>query len=112
MAETTAERFAEPTEVSDAQVAFPATLDGLLPPWDEVPEEFRRGYYGGHEWCDAAAHWFYKGLEKAPTFKAGIDPSTALRHLKCCLGSFEPKHEHKIAGVGYLLSLWCKKPPA
>jgi hypothetical protein len=27
-------------------------------------------------------------------------------HLKAIMGSFQPKHEHKTAGVAYLMSLW------
>jgi hypothetical protein len=35
----------------------------------------------------------------------------AFRALQACLGSFAPKHEHKIAGVAYLLSEWCEPAP-
>jgi len=40
------------------------------------------------------------------TVNPKIDSQLAWRHIMTCLKSFEPKHEHKMAGVGYLLSLW------
>jgi hypothetical protein len=41
--------------------------------------------------------------------KEGIDRSVAMRHLKCIMSSWEPQHEHKTAGVAYLMSLWFEK---
>ena len=38
-----------------------------------------------------------------------IDPEAVNRHTRACLRSFEPRHEHKIAGVAYLLSLWFRE---
>jgi len=40
------------------------------------------------------------------TPKDGVDVKKAMRALKAALGSFEPKHEHKMAAVGYMLSQW------
>lgn len=53
--------WSKPTEISDVQLAFPASVIGT---------------------------------------------QKVHRHISACLGSYEPKHEHKIAGVAYLLSLW------
>jgi hypothetical protein len=50
---------------------------------------------------------FYRGGELPPE-KDGIDRRAAFRHISACLGSYDPSHEHKIAGVGYLISLWFK----
>ena len=40
--------------------------------------------------------------------KEEFDKNEVWRHLKACMGSFQPAHEHKVAGVGYLMSLWLK----
>lgn len=49
---------------------------------------------------------------KLPKTKDGIDPAKAKRHLMAVLGSFEPKHEHKEAGAGWLMSMWYESPKA
>lgn len=95
-----------PVEISDVLLAFPAHVVGsLLPKWEDMPEEFRRQ---NNEWTRMADKWFCCGLDPVPEVKEGIDPKKVWRHLKACMGSFEPAHEHKIAGVGYLMSLWLK----
>jgi hypothetical protein len=43
--------------------------------------------------------------------KDGINRKDALLHAITVLTSFEPKHEHKIAAVAYLMFLWFKKVP-
>jgi hypothetical protein len=99
------EKWAAPQEVDDLTVAFPAHVVGtLLPPWKEIPDEF---HDWGNPWQKLAAAWFSRGLARPLAFKGHIDGAAAMRHLRACLGSFQPKHEHKMAGVAYLLSLWC-----
>ena len=80
-------------------------MQKLLPPWDSIPEEFRRG---DTKWNRIASRWFFSGLPKGTIFspKTGVDYLGALHHLASILSSFGPKHEHKEAGVAYLLSLW------
>lgn len=100
--------WSKPREVSGIQCAFPASLADLLPAWEELPEPVRQGWHRS-PWSKQAETWFYWGADlKKSTVKPreGIDVAVAFRHLGVCLGSFEPKHEHKIAGVGYLMSLW------
>ncbi len=106
----------EPQEISDAMLAFPADVSHLLPPIEDVPEEFH--YYerrseGRSRWVAIASQWFGPGLQGGLVPKEGIDAQTAGRHVQACLGSFQPKHEHKIAGCAYLLSLWFERydPP-
>lgn len=97
-----------PVEVTDLDLAFPAQVVGtLLPLWEDIPEEFQhhRGY-----WTKLVDTWFALGLDKHPATKDGIDPKTAWRHLAACMRSFQPKHEHKVAGVAYLMSLWLVEP--
>jgi len=94
--------YEHPVKVSDALVAFPATLGTLIPPEDQIPEN-----YEGKRFAEALfSRWFYKGLPEYPTVKPGIDWNTARRHLHCVMGSFEPKHQHKEAAAAWLMSLW------
>lgn len=91
-------------EFSDVDAIFPT--DTCLPPWETLDEEYQRN---SHPCCKIASTLFFNGgrLEDfGLTPKAGVDKGKAIRALGVCLGSFEPKHEHKIAGVGFLLNEW------
>lgn len=95
-------------EVTDLEMAFESDVmsSGLLPPWAEIPNEFK----DGNEWTEAAAGIFYSGAKKKAFHpKDGVDAEKAFRMVRACLGSFEPQHEHKIAGVGYMLSEFFEK---
>lgn len=94
----------KPKVISDVELAFPAHIVGTyLPAWETIPSEFRER---GGPWCRIAQRMFSGDLDIAVTVREGIDMQLAARHLGACLRSFEPKHEHKIAGVAYLMSLW------
>jgi hypothetical protein len=104
-------KWNKPMEVADVDMAFGGggkVLADLLPPWEIIPEDFRDDRNDGRKWNRVVSAWFYKGLSKDTSFdvKEGIDPQIAFRHLKTVMGSFDPKHEHKTAGVAWLLSLW------
>lgn len=92
-----------PIQVTRADVAFGGKAMDILPPYLSIPDEFKRGK---NPWVQWQRDWFYKGLKSLPTPKPGIDIKLAMANLACCQGSFEPKHEHKEAGVAYLASLW------
>lgn len=89
-----------------------------LPKYDTLPDDYRRMNAPG---CRAVSMWFYKGAEASPdgikidgvAYKAkeGVDAGKALAAIKSCLGSFEPKHEHKIAGCGFMFSEWFERQP-
>jgi len=97
-------KWSRPLEVSDLEMAFPAQIrDRLMPPYESIPEEFRRG--DGY-WMRWQNRWFCSGLPSWPKGKEGIDAQLAFRHLHCIQSSYEPKHEHKMAAVAYLASLW------
>lgn len=97
-----------PQPVDDVRLAFPANLDGLLPPWHTIPEAFRRCDAETKKWHDLASSLFYKGATRDPKLllNEGITSEMASRHLACVLRSYQPKHEHKMAGVAWLMSLW------
>lgn len=90
-------------EVTQVDLAFGNTKH--LPAMKDIPEEFRRG---STKWNHITSRWFFSGLPKETEFKPkpGVDANKALRAVGAILVSFEPKHEHKDAGVSFLLSEW------
>jgi hypothetical protein len=104
MEATATNRFEKPHQVTALDVALCGNVDRLLPPMSEIPDEFKRTH---GKWVDVVSTWFFCGLRNAKwTPKAGINTGEALAHVKACMGSFAPAHEHKEAGCAYLLSLW------
>lgn len=87
-----------------------------MPRYVTLTEEFQRGR---HDMCDFAQGWFFGGCGregdhltvKNMTIKPrdGVDAAKALAAVKAVLGSFEPKHEHKIAACGFMLNEWFEK---
>lgn len=98
--------YEQPHEVGNY---FPANLGELLPPYDEIPKEFRIGQFQ-NPYVKFQNKWFFEGLNEIPAAKAGIDQQKAIRHLSAIQRSFDPKHEHKVAAVAWLASLWLKEP--
>jgi hypothetical protein len=96
-----------PIEVTAADRAFGGKVNEILPPWAEIPEEFKRQ---GGQWVAWQQDWFFRGLKRYPVPREGIDLRQAMANLACVQGSFAPKHEHKQAGVAYLASLWFTSP--
>ncbi len=101
--------FTKPHVVSPLQVAFPANVIGvLMPSYKDIPVKYPGKVFFEH----LQNRWFYFGLKThdLPPTKPEIDLETAVRHLQCIQGSFQPKHEHKIAAVAWLMSLWFELP--
>lgn len=81
-----------------------ASTEKLLPPYNEIPDEFRRGKT---KWNKLFSDWFFNGLTKLDiTPKEGIDKNKAMFHLRVAMQGWDTAHEHKEAGVAYLMSLW------
>lgn len=99
--------FSKPKKVDTVAMIFGDT-EGLMPALTDIPAEFCDG--GSSPWLKFQAKWFYEGLAADDmaklVAKPGIELNTALRHLKTIQGSFNPKHEHKVATIAYLASLW------
>lgn len=95
----------KPQKVTDLDIAFPADVMHLMPPYMDIPAKFR---HGRTEWNQFMSDWFYHGITSISKLepKEGIDKKEAFRHIKCIMGSFQPKHEHKEASVAYLLDSW------
>lgn len=102
-------KFDKPVVVQPLDLAFGGDTDKLMPAYKDIPAEFKSS---SNYWANWQSKWFFDGLkpEDMPTPKPGIDLDTAMRHLGAINRSFEPKHEHKQAGVAYLASLWFETP--
>jgi len=88
-------------EIADIDVAFGTTKG--LPAYASVPDEFKR--MNGTKWNKLFSDWFYGGMKSlrlAPN--EGVDKDAALKHIRALMKSCKSKHEHKEAGVAYLMS--------
>jgi anti-sigma factor ChrR (cupin superfamily) len=92
-----------PQDVSKADQVFGGKAMEILPPYSKIPKEFKDQ---GNPWVYWQNNWFFRGLQRYPVAKDGIDLKKAMANLACVQGSYAPKHEHKQAGVAYLASLW------
>lgn len=88
-------------EVNPVEGLSVSVIPKFLPPVEELPKEFWNNSSPlAQKWATVAAEWFYFGLKNAQWKpKEGVDISKAIRHIGMVLGSFEPKHEHKIAST-------------
>lgn len=91
-------------DVSGPESAFGTTR--FLPDYKDVPEEFRNPN-SQTKWNKLFSKWFYTGAKDVVFIpKEGVDMRRALHALGALMRSWEPKHEHKEAGVAYLMSQW------
>jgi hypothetical protein len=91
-------------EITKPDIVFGTTKG--LPDYDTVPEDFK---YGKTKWNMLFNDWFYSGISELRFVKReGIDPEKAYDHIQALIKSFGSKHEHKEAGVAYLLSQYFK----
>lgn len=94
-------------DISDLDLAFGTTR--FLPPFEQVPEAFKRG----NDYTKLIEHLFAGGPvpDGEIEFRAAFDdpeaPALLNRLVMAHLRSHEPKQEHKIAGMGYLVSIVC-----
>ena len=76
----------------------------VLPPYDKIPAQFK-DMNNQSKWNQLFTDWFYCGLEELKVIpKAGIDQNDALHHISIAMRGFDSAHEHKTAGVAYLMS--------
>lgn len=78
-----------------------------LPPYDVIPDRFRNR---SDPYVKFVAEWFFQGrtqedMRRLKT-RASVERGKALAAIKCVLGSFEPRHEHKEAGCAFMLHEW------
>lgn len=93
-------------KTTDLEAAFATTR--CLPKWEEIPAEFKQDYTSGNLYIAMIDAWFCGSpLPNANiTFNPGFkeDGKAIQKFIMAHLKSFDPKHEHKIAGCAYLLS--------
>jgi hypothetical protein len=81
------------------------STERLLPALQDVPEEFRKG----NIYTELASAIFY-GTEMPKctiALNEGVEGEKLNRCIRAHLKSWGPKHEHKIAGVGYMIACAC-----
>lgn len=98
-----------PVELSNIDLAFPAHVKHLMPA--PIPERELRGLDGYATWDRLQHDWFYQGirglnLSLRDPHNPRMDVEKCIRHLKAIQGSFEPKHQHKVAAFIFLCSKW------
>lgn len=96
----------KPVPVNDVDIAFGGRTEELLPAQEDIPKEF---WNHSNKWVKIVNDWMFNsgGLVGFDCEgKEGIDEVAGIRHIHCILKSFTPKHEHKIAGAAYLLSVF------
>lgn len=99
-------KWDDPQVISDVMFAFPADVTGLLPAENEIPEEY---WDANNKWHRLAGEIMFDRLSDATiTEREDLDRDTTVRHIFAVLRSFQPKHEHKIAGTAFLLSRFYK----
>ncbi len=90
--------------ITDIEMAFGTTR--FLPPMESIPKEFVSLNSKSPYVRVANALFAGVGLPEDMEIEImdGISPQDLNRFIRAHLCSFEPKHEHKIAGVAYLMS--------
>lgn len=86
--------------ITDVELAF--GTDRLLPAWEDIPTEF----WAGNRY-KSLADAIFAGRDLPAgeiEMNEGFDPQALNRAVRAHLRSFGPKHEHKIAGVGYMIA--------
>lgn len=102
-----------PVEISDISMAFPADALDYMPPMEEIPEAFQRETEESAPWYEFQKTWFSLGLSQkflgfipAEIDGTRLEGEKVFRQLSAIQGSYAPKHEHKMAAVAYLASIW------
>jgi len=114
MARITAATFARPsTTISQADLVFQArgADPELLPSMEMIPAEFKgQGATSAvaQKWLAFQRTWSGGGLPPTTQLypRDGISAAEAYGHLSVVQGCFGSKHEHKVAAVAWLASLW------
>jgi hypothetical protein len=91
--------FKQPHEITEE-----TSIHSLIPEINEIPKEFDNY---DNKWRKAVLSWFFSGINKDRfKEKLGIDKNKAISHLSFVISDWGLKHEHKLAGAAFLMSLW------
>lgn len=92
--------------VTDVEIAFGTTR--LLPEIEQIPIEFMLG----NAYTELSERLFTgRPISGEIALKDGVKPDKLNRAVRAHLRSFDPKHEHKIAGVGLLIRQFAEITP-
>jgi len=100
------------TTITDVELAF--STERLLPAWEDIPEDFKRG----NLFTRIAESIFYGQpmpeveMEFLDGFQDEGAPAALNKCVRAHLQSYGPQHQHKIAGVGFLMAQVFKFRPA
>lgn len=102
--------FATPLDISQVDQAFPTSVRRHLPPFDSLPAEYQNWMRTDLPSFKLVSDIMFNGIVHGEwTPKPGVNAEKAYRHVMYCLRSWEPKHEHKVAGVAWLIDQWFAK---
>jgi hypothetical protein len=87
--------------ITAAEVAFSTTR--FLPELEAIPEDFTDGQNPYHSLANNLFMGAGAGSGKL-NFKLDVEPKEVADFTYAHLRSFSPSHEHKIAGVAYMMS--------
>lgn len=88
--------------ITKADLAFATGVQGMMPAYSAIGAYPRK-----RELEDLVQVWFFKGLKGLKSKpREGVNETEALAHLSYIMRSWEPKHEHKISGVAFLINEW------
>lgn len=93
--------------ITDPEFVFSTTR--FLPEWDDIPDDFK----SGNLYTQLATALCFNRPMPACTIelKAGVEKEKLNRCIRAHVQSYGPKHEHKIAGVGYMIACACTLHP-
>ena len=100
-------------DVTELDCAFPSRYRALLPKWEDLTDDEKRGR---GPFCEVVSQLFFCGgrlSDHGIVVKSGVDERKVYRYLAATLGDWGPSHEHKIGGIAHMLAQWCeiKSPP-
>lgn len=102
---------ADLASINDVELAF--STDRFLPEWKDIHEAFKKPNI--YSQIAEALCLGFKMPQGEVTFLDGFPDEGAAKDLDRCVRahvqSFGPSHEHKIAGVGFMISQVCKIEP-
>ena len=88
----------------------PPSILQLVPPYAIIPTPYRAEFGEGKPWVELADQLFFKGGKHVSySMQEGVKSHYAFVNLQTILGSYELKHEHKIAATAYLMSRWFER---